>query len=102
MDILFGSLCLSDIPKELIRDVTLKDGTKKKYLNISVVERKEPSRFGHTHFVSCSPKRDEQIEGKNYIFGDLKRYQPQPSAPPTAEEISAAPPMSDDDNDLPF
>lgn len=95
-------MCLSDIPRELIKDVTLKDGTKKKYLNISVVERKEPSRFGHTHFVSCSPKREEQREGINYIFGDLKRYQPQPTSPPTAEEIAEAPVIADDDNDLPF
>ena len=103
MDILLGSLCLSDIPKELIKDVTLKDGTRKKYLSISVIERKEPSKFGHTHFVSCSPKREQQREGVNYIFGDLRRYQPSPVvSPPTAEEIADAPVISDNDNDLPF
>ena len=101
MDILFGSLCLSDIPRELIKDVTLKDGTHKKYLNISVVELKTPGKFGHTHFVSCQPKPEERVEGKNYIFGDLKRYQPVANAP-TVEEIEAAPSMMEDDNDLPF
>ena len=98
-DILFGSLCLSDIPKELIKDVTCKDGKVRKYLNISVLERKEVSQYGHTHFVSCSPKREEQRDGVNYIIGDLKRFVPQ-NISPTPEEINDAPIASPDD--LPF
>ena len=34
--IIYGSICLSDIPKSQIKAVTLKDGTVKKYLNIAV------------------------------------------------------------------
>lgn len=96
-DILFGSLCLSDIPKELIRTVKLKDGSVKKYLSISVLERKSPSKYGDTHFVSCAPKKEEQKEGVNYIFGDLKRWVDKRASTP----VSPAQPLQDDE-DLPF
>jgi len=101
MDVLLGSICLSDIPKECMKKVQTKNG-EKYFLNIAVIERKEPSAYGHTHFISCSPKKEERKEGVNYIFGDLKRWQEQPSAP-TYEEIESAPPVNpDEDTDLPF
>ena len=46
---LYGSLCLTDIPKELI--TTGKNG--KKYLNIVVNKRREVSQFGMTHYVKA-------------------------------------------------
>lgn len=64
----YGSICLSDIPKELIK--TGKNG--KKYLSILVNERRTPSSFGHTHCIKAYVRREEQEQGKNYFIGDLK------------------------------
>lgn len=100
-DLIFASICLSDIPRDQIKEVTLKDGvTKKKYLNIKIVPRKEIGQYGHTHFISCEPKQEERRDGVNYIIGDGKVYVPQ-NVGPTTEEIAAAP-AAKDDNDLPF
>lgn len=99
MTVISGSICLSDIPKDLIKEVECKDGTKKKYLNIAVIERKEVSLYGQTHFVTCAPVKEKQVQGVNYIIGDMKLYKPAPSSP-TTEQIDAAPPANTDD--LPF
>lgn len=103
MSSLFGSICLSDIPRSQMKKVKTKDGKEKIYLNIFVGERKEPVTFDdrtYTHFVSCSPKKEERIEGENYFIGDLQTYNPQPSTP-TAEQIEQAPSVSLEE-DLPF
>lgn len=100
--ILYGSICLSDIPKEEIKAIQCKDGKRRLFLNVSVIERKERSQFGHTHFVTCSPRKEERREGVNYIIGDLKTHEPQPSAP-SPEEVAAAPAATREDfDDLPF
>ena len=99
----YGSICLSDIPRSQMKKVMCKDGKEKIYLNIWVGERKEPVTFGNntfTHYISCSPKKEERKDGENYFIGDLQTYNPQPSAP-TPEQIQAAPSVSEDD-DLPF
>lgn len=77
--ILTGSICLSDIPRELVRKVTCRDGRERMYLNIAVITKKNPQTFTnngvdrtYTHFVSCSPKQEERKEGVNYILGDLE------------------------------
>jgi len=45
-----GALCLDILDTENVKKLTYKyDG--KKYLNIKVVERKEPSQFGKTHYI---------------------------------------------------
>lgn len=54
--ILTGSICLSDIPREQMKKVICKDGKERIYLNVAVIERKEPSQFGHTHFIHLCPK----------------------------------------------
>ena len=100
---LYGSICLSDIPRSQMKKVKTKDGKERIYLNIFIGERKEPVTFDdrtYTHFVSCSPKKEERVEGENYFIGDLQTYNPQPSAP-TAEQINEAPPVSEEDS-LPF
>ena len=99
--LLYGSICLSDIPREEIKAVTLKDGSVKKFLNISVIERKEKGMYGDTHFISCAPKKDERKEGVNYIIGDLKTWASEPQMP-TPEEIAAAPAVTPEEDDLPF
>lgn len=98
-EILIGSICLSDIPKEVIKAVECKDGQTRKYLNVAIIERNEVSKFGHTHFISCSPKQEERKEGVNYIIGDVKPLE-RKDLTPTPEEIDNAP-VADPD-DLPF
>lgn len=101
MSSMYGSICLTDIPREQMRKIKCKDGVERVYVNVRVVERKQPSQYGHTHFISCEPKKEERKEGVNYIFGDLKEWQSQAAQKPTAAEISAAPAVSEDEN-LPF
>lgn len=101
---MYGSLCVSSIPKRLFKKIMCKDGKERIFLNIKIVKRKEPSQFGHTHFVSCEPKDEkDRKEDELYICGDLTEYSPQPQMP-TAEEIAAAPPMpmTGNEDDLPF
>ena len=102
-EFMYGSLCLSSIPKRLFKKVMCKDGKERVFLNIKIIKRKEPSQFGNTHFVSCEPKdENERVEGEVYICGDLTEFHPQPQMP-TAEEIAAAPPFEpSSDEDLPF
>lgn len=95
---IYGSICLSAVPKELFKKVVCKDGVERVFLNIKVVPRKEAGQYGHTHFVSCEPK-EGRVDGVNYIIGDMTEYVPKPSTP-TTEEIEAAQPVNDDE--LPF
>ena len=99
MEILTGSICLSNIPKEQMKKVMCKDGVERIFLNVAVIEKKEKGKFGDTHFVSCSPKKEDRKENVNYIIGDLKRLE-MTSNTPSTEQIDNAP--SVDDSDLPF
>ncbi len=95
---LYGSICLSDIPKELI--ITATNG--KKYLGISVRERREVGQYGHTHYIKASQRKDVTLpEGVNLFIGDLKPSQPyqQPQQPP---QYQPAAPMASPNPDLPF
>ena len=98
---LFGSICLTDIPKELI--TTAKNG--KKYLKIEVKQMRQPSLFGYTHTVKASVKRDERQEGVNYYIGNLKVStfgndgEAQEAAPVAQTPAFDTP---NDPNDLPF
>lgn len=97
--ILTGSICLSDIPKELFKKVKCNDGVERIYVNVAILERKEVSKYGHTHVMSCSPKKEERKEGVNYFCGDFKEFVPQ-SNTPTPEQVNDAPPVNE--HDLPF
>lgn len=95
---LYGSLCLSDIPKELI--TVGKNG--KKYLNIVVNKRREVSQFGMTHIMSrLIVKKEQQREGVNYYIGELKpsSYQNNNAA---GQATSSAPGGENKEDDLPF
>lgn len=113
---LFGSICLTDIPKELIREG--KNG--KKYLSIEVRERREVGRFGDTHYVKAYCKKDERKDDVNYFIGDLKpsSYGTENAAMPQPATEKAVPggvslddlmkmtskqaPAQSNDDDLPF
>ena len=101
----YGSICLSDIPRELI--TTAKNG--KKYLNIEIGERRQPSQFGATHYVKASVKQEQKQDGVNYYIGDLKPSkfdsgQPQQSAATTAAPAQQTQAFNtpDENGDLPF
>jgi hypothetical protein len=102
---LFGSLCLSDIPRELIREG--KNG--KKYISIEVDERRTPSPYGDTHYVKAWCKAAERKEGVNYFIGELKpsKYdapsapaQPAPQPQVQAQDLLTQP--APDVDDVPF
>lgn len=92
---LYGSLCLTDIPKELI--TVGKNG--KKYLNIVVNKRREVSQFGMTHYVKAYCKKEQQREGVNYYIGDLKPSGYQGNGNANQGDANSAP---GNDDDLPF
>ena len=97
---LTGSICLSDIPRDVMKKVMCKVGNEKIFVNIAVCERKEAVTFGdrtYTHFISCAPKKEERKDGVNYFIADLQTYNPQPSVP-TAEQIEAAPAVSEEED----
>lgn len=104
---LYGSICLSDIPKELI--TTSKNG--KKYLNIEVNELRQPSQYGATHAVKMSVKKAERKDGVNYYIGNLKPSKfgndnAETTANGAATVAAVQPAVVDDaltsDDDLPF
>lgn len=107
--ILTGSICLSEIPREMMKKVKCKDGKERIYLNIAVIAKKTPQTFTndgvartYTHFISCAPKKEERVDGVNYIIADLetKTFTPQTPSP---EDVSNAPAVAPGDNvDLPF
>ena len=70
--VLIGSICLSDVPKEAIK--TAKNG--KEYLNLAVFELNEISKYGNSHIITCEPKKEERVEGHNYLIGNFKNYSP--------------------------
>lgn len=105
-----GSICLSDIPKKEIKLVECKDGKKRAYLNISIHSKKEAYKDANgkvisDHLISCAPKKEERIEGENYIIGNLKTWDCNPAAiTPSITDINNAPTIEDCDEsvDLPF
>lgn len=94
----YGSIELSKIPKEMIKAIETNHG-KGLYLNVRVVERREPSQYGHTHFISCAPKKEEQrqdVTSGYYIIGDLK---PAEQSVITPEAVTAAQTAEQGDTD---
>ncbi|WLT41111.1 hypothetical protein NF347_08940 [Paramuribaculum intestinale] len=108
--LLSGSICLSDIPKSQMRKVMCKDGKERIYLNVAVITKKQPQTFTsengvahtYTHFITCAPKKEERIDGVNYILGDLETRTFTPQSP-TPEDVANAPSIAPGENpDLPF
>lgn len=97
----FGSICLTDIPRELI--TTGKNG--KKYLTIVVNERREPGQYGHTHYIKAYAKKGSVAPDTNLFIGELKpsdygneQQHSQTQAAPSA----TLPPPAPANDDLPF
>lgn len=99
MENLYGSICLTDIPKELI--TVGKNG--KKYLNVVVNARREVSQFGHTHYIKAYCRREQQRDGVNYYIGDLKPGKAQPEqARQAGTGYGRHDNVQSDGDDLPF
>jgi len=100
MEKLYGSICLTDIPKEMIQ--TASNG--KKYLNIEVFRMKQPSQYGHTHCISVSCKKEDKKEGVNYYIGKMKESVQTPvqqsSEPRNYEKAKSQ--VQEEQTDLPF
>ena len=100
-----GSICLSDIPKSEMKKIMCKDGKERYFVNISIHENKEPryaERNGKQvlvsdHIISCAPKKEERVDGVNYLIGNLRTWTEQYI--PTTGEIDEAPASNDS---LPF
>lgn len=92
---LYGSICLSDIPQELIT-ISQKNG--KKYINIAVSERKEVGKFGDTHNISVSvPKDQRKSDDKPIYIGNLKTWNNNESS-----NVPQQPTSSSYNDDVPF
>ncbi|MEG2219784.1 MAG: hypothetical protein RRY02_09745 [Muribaculaceae bacterium] len=92
----YGSICLSDIPKRLIK----KADNGKLYLNINVFERREVGMYGDTHTIVASCKKDDQLNDEKLFIGDLK---PSTLKAITPEVVEKAPIATEKEvEDLPF
>lgn len=87
----YGSICLSDIPKELI--TTAKNG--KKYLNVVVNQRREVGQYGHTHYIKAYAKKGTVSPDTNLYIGELKPSEYQESQ--AAQSRPATAPNTNDD-----
>lgn len=88
--VLYGSICLTDIPKEAI--INHKNG--KKYLNLKIIKKKQTDPYGNTHFVSCEPKMELRNQNSNYIIGNFHN--------PNIEELNNNNKPYNQNTDLPF
>lgn len=86
----YGSICLTDIPRECI----VTGGNGKKYLNIYVNPRREVDRYGNTHSIRAAvPKEVAVPEGTSLYVGKLKpnKYPAQQQQPAPAAEDDRMP-----------
>jgi hypothetical protein len=74
-------VCLSDLPKDKI---FTSEKTGKKYIDLTVDERREPDTYGNTHSVSVGQSKEERERrdsriyvgnGKAYTFGQNQQKQ---------------------------
>lgn len=98
-DSFFGSICLSDIPRDLIQ--TGKNG--KKYLNVVINRRREAGQYGHTHYIKAYVKRGEPLpQGATLYIGELKPSSRESSQQAQGNQKRPMVPTPAKDDDLPF
>jgi hypothetical protein len=96
-EILSGSINLNLIKKEKIKEVTLKDGSTAKFLNINIAINNEVDQYGNVAGLTISQSQEErQAKTKKVYLGNLKRVW---SDTPPALEVTI---KDEDDNSLPF
>jgi len=96
-EILSGSINLNLIKKENIKEVTLKDGTTAKFLNIQVSVNNEADTYGNIAGLTIQQTQEErQAKAKRVYLGNLKRVWSDAPAP-TLEDSK-----QEEDLNLPF
>jgi len=96
-EILSGSINLNLIKKENIKEITLKDGSTAKFLNINITINNEVDQYGNVAGLTISQSQEErQAKTKKVYLGNLKRVWSDAPAP-TLEKLT-----QDDDQSLPF
>ena len=96
MSLITISICLSDLPKDKIKQAA----NGKKYINLYVASRKEVCQYGNTHTVyvySTKEERDNKVP--TVYVGNGKEYLPPPTT--TVEDVDAMP-VCESSDDLPF
>lgn len=89
------SLCLSDLPKDKIKQAN----NGKKYINLVLSDRKDEGKFGETHTLTISKTKEERVAGMPTIYvGSGTEYKPQSTTP---QDVSSMPAANDVD-ELPF
>lgn len=68
LKILKGNITFADIPESKLRHFTRKDGTEDTGLDISIIQRKEPDKFGNTHAIYVTQKKEEWLNKEPKIF----------------------------------
>ncbi len=92
-DFITGSLCLSDIPKDKIRQA----GNGKKYLNICIASRRAPDEWGNTHAIYVMQDREErESKAPRCYIGQGRDRSATRSVTP--EDVAAMPPAEDYDD----
>jgi hypothetical protein len=95
-EILSGSINLNLIKKENIKEVTLKDGSTAKFLNINIAINNEVDQYGNVAGLTISQSQEErQAKTKKVYLGNLKRVW---SDTPPVLEVSKI----ETNDDLPF
>lgn len=61
------NLCLSDIPKDYIKEVTFSNGEKKKYINIVVSEMKETDAKGNDYTVYAYKPKEHKDDSTTWL-----------------------------------
>jgi hypothetical protein len=81
-EILSGSINLNLIKKENIKEVTLKDGTIAKFLNIQISVNNEADTYGNIAGLTIQQTQEErQAKTKKVYLGNLKRVWSDAPAP---------------------
>jgi hypothetical protein len=81
-EILSGSINLNLIKKENIKEVTLKDGSTAKFLNINISINNEVDQYGNVAGLTISQTQEErQAKTKRVYLGNLKRVWSDAPAP---------------------
>jgi len=97
-EILSGSINLNLIKKENIKEVTLKDGSTAKFLNINISINNQVDQYGNVAGLTISQTQEErQAKTKKVYLGNLKRVWSEAPAP-TLEDSK----QEDSSLDLPF
>jgi hypothetical protein len=95
MSLINISICLTDIPKDKIKEAA----NGKKYINLCLSKRKETGKYGETHTLFVSQTKDERDFNVQTVFVGFGKECVKQAV--TAENIDSMPPAQNMD-DLPF